>query len=62
MPSAGAMLRCMDLTSGIGLVLVIAAIAAVGGISFGIVILAPRLSRLLDRPDSTDEESRDRPA
>lgn len=44
------------------LILVIAAVATVGGIWFGIVILAPRMTRLLDRPDSTEEEPGDRPA
>lgn len=43
------------------LVLVIAAIATVGGIWFGIVILAPRMTRLLDRTDSKEEEQGDRP-
>jgi hypothetical protein len=37
--------------------LVIAAVAATGGIVFGIVVLAPRLTRLIDR----HEESRDEP-
>ena len=43
------------------LVLVIAAIATVGGVWLGIVVLAPRITRLLDRPESIDEEPGDRP-
>ena len=45
----------------LGLVLLIVAIATVGGVWFGMVILAPRMTRLLDRPDSTEEEPGDRP-
>jgi hypothetical protein len=41
--------------------LVIALLATVGGAWFGIVILAPRMARLLDRPESTREEPGDRP-
>jgi hypothetical protein len=51
--------------SDIAVFLVIAAIAAVGGLGFGIVILAPRIGRLLDRAErakSDDEEPGDRPA
>jgi hypothetical protein len=48
------------------IVVVIAAIAALGGVGFGIVILAPRIGRLLDRAEPgdepDDEEPRDRPA
>jgi hypothetical protein len=43
------------------IVLAIAAVATVGGIWFGIVVLAPRMTRLLDRPESTEEEPGDRP-
>ena len=43
------------------LVLVIAAITTVGGVWLGIVVLAPRITRLLDRPESSDEEPGDRP-
>jgi hypothetical protein len=43
------------------IVLVIAALTTVGGIWFGIVVLAPRISRVLDRPESTEEEPGDRP-
>jgi hypothetical protein len=42
-------------------VLAIAALATVGGIWFGIVVVAPRMTRLLDRPESTEEEPGDRP-
>jgi hypothetical protein len=42
-------------------VLVIAAIATVGGVWFGIVVLAPRMTRLLDRREPTEEEPGDRP-
>ena len=47
---------------GIAFVLVIAAIAAVMGVGFGIVFLAPRISRALDRAETHDEEPGDRPA
>ena len=43
--------------------LIIAAGAAVIGLAFGIVVLAPRLGRLLDRTNDVDapnEEPRDR--
>jgi hypothetical protein len=43
------------------IVLAIAAVATVGSLWFGIVVLAPRMSRLLDRPESTEEEPGDRP-
>ncbi len=52
----------MDMTAGIGLVLLGAAIAAVVGVGFGIVILAPRIARALDRAEADDEEPGDRPA
>jgi hypothetical protein len=42
-------------------VVVIAAIATFGGIWLGIVVVAPRMARLLDRPESTAEEPGDRP-
>jgi hypothetical protein len=42
-------------------VLAIAAVATVGGIWFGIVVIAPRMSRVLDRPESPEEEPGDRP-
>ena len=42
-------------------VLVIAAVAAVIGVALGIFLLAPRITRLLDRADSDDEEPGDRP-
>lgn len=41
------------------LVGVIALVAAVVGVRLGIVVLAPRIGRTLDR-DKTDEETRDR--
>ena len=41
-------------------VLIIAAVAAVIGVAFGLVLLAPRITRLLDRADS-EEEPGDRP-
>jgi hypothetical protein len=47
---------------GVVLVLLIGAIAAVAGVGFGIVILAPRIGRMLDRADIDDEEPGDRPA
>jgi hypothetical protein len=45
----------------IGLLLLIAGIATIGGVWFGIVVLAPRITRLLDRPGPADEEPVDRP-
>ena len=48
--------------SEIAIFLVIAAIAAVIGVWFGIVILAPRIGRMLDRTTPDDEEPGDRPA
>jgi hypothetical protein len=44
--------------------LLIALVAAVIGGGFGMVVLAPRIGRLLDRQelDSDDEEPGDRPA
>ena len=41
------------------LVVVIALVAAVAGVRLGIVVLAPRIGRTLDR-DKTIEETRDR--
>lgn len=41
--------------------LIVVAIVAVVGVGFGIVVLAPRIGRLLDRADG-DEDSGDRPA
>jgi hypothetical protein len=46
----------------LAILLVIGALAAVIGVGLGIVILAPRIGRLLDRADTKDEESGDRPA
>ena len=43
-------------------VVLIAGAAAVGGLWLGIVLIAPRLSRALDRAAEDDEESGDRPA
>ena len=43
------------------IILAIALIATVGGLWLGIVVLAPRISRVLDRPESTEEETGDRP-
>ena len=42
--------------------LVIAAIAAGIGVWAGIVLIAPRISRALDRAETHDEEPGDRPA
>jgi hypothetical protein len=42
-------------------VFLIAAIATVGGAWLGIVVIAPRITHLLDRPESTEEEPGDRP-
>jgi hypothetical protein len=50
----------MDLVA-IAVVLLIAVAATVGGVWFGIVVLAPRITRVLDRPESTEEEPGDRP-
>jgi hypothetical protein len=44
------------------LVLAIAAITAVVGVWLGIVLIAPRISRSLDRAETDDEEPGDRPA
>jgi ABC-type enterobactin transport system permease subunit len=44
------------------LVFVIAAIAAAAGVGAGIVLIAPRITRALDRAESDDEEPGDRPA
>ena len=44
------------------LVLLIGAIAAVAGVGFGIVIIGPRIGRMLDRAEADDEEPGDRPA
>jgi len=38
----------------------IAAVAAVIGVAFGIFLLAPRISRMLDRAETDDEEPGDR--
>ncbi len=46
---------------GLVLVLVIAVIAAVVGLGFGIFLLAPRIGRMLDRADADNEEPGDRP-
>jgi hypothetical protein len=46
----------------VAILLVVGAVAAVVGVGFGIVILAPRIGRLLDRADTDDEEPGDRPA
>ena len=46
---------------GLALVLLIAAIAAVVGVGFGIFLLAPRIARMLDRAEADDEEPGDRP-
>lgn len=43
------------------IMLAIAIIATVGGVWLGIVVLAPRITRLLDRPESPEEEPGDRP-
>ena len=43
------------------IVLAIAALATVGSVWFGIVVLAPRMTRLLDRPEPTEEEPGDQP-
>lgn len=43
------------------IVLLLAAIATVGSVAFGIVVLAPRLTRLLDRASRDDEEPVDHP-
>ena len=41
----------------------IVVVVTVIGVRFGIVVLAPRIGRLLDRPESDkDEEPGDRPA
>ena len=42
-------------------VLVVAAVAAVIGVALGIFLLAPRISRLLDRAEADDEGTGDRP-
>lgn len=44
------------------LVLAIAAIAAAIGVGFGIVFIAPRIARSLDRAETDDEDPGDRPA
>jgi hypothetical protein len=41
-------------------VIVAAGIAAVVGVSFGIFLIAPRISRMLDRAEADDEEPGDR--
>ena len=44
------------------ILLVVAAVAAVVGVWFGIVLIAPRISRALDRAETDHEEPGDRPA
>jgi hypothetical protein len=46
------------------IVAAIAVLAAVIGLGFGIVVIAPRITRAIDRAetDATDEEPGDRPA
>jgi ABC-type enterobactin transport system permease subunit len=51
----------MDDLTGVGLVLIVAAAAAVGGVAFGIFLLAPRIGRVLDRAETDDEEPGDQP-
>jgi len=46
---------------GLALVLLIALVAAVVGVGFGIFLLAPRIARMLDRAEADDEEPGDRP-
>jgi hypothetical protein len=46
---------------GLALVLLIALVAAVVGVGFGIFLLAPRTARMLDRAEADDEEPGDRP-
>jgi hypothetical protein len=41
--------------AGLILVLGIAAIAAIAGIGFGIVLIAPRIERLLDAEDEKEQ-------
>ncbi|HYK96450.1 MAG TPA: hypothetical protein VE011_11405 [Candidatus Dormibacteraeota bacterium] len=43
------------------ILLAIGAIATVGGVWFGIVVVAPRMSHILNRPETTEEEPGDRP-
>gem|GEM_PF-3708940 len=43
------------------IVLAIAAFATVGGVWLGMVVVAPRITRRLDRPESTEKEPGDRP-
>jgi hypothetical protein len=45
----------------LALFLIIVSIVAVVGVGFGIVVLAPRIGRLLDRSDEP-EDAGDRPA
>ena len=45
----------MPAIEGLTLVLIVAALAAVVGVGFGIV-LAPRITRLLDRADAPEHE------
>lgn len=44
------------------LMLLIAVIAAVIGVRLGIVLIAPRISRALDRAETDEKEPGDRPA
>jgi hypothetical protein len=46
----------------VALLLIVATVAAVGGVWLGIVFIAPRIGRALDRAEPDDEESGDRPA
>jgi hypothetical protein len=46
---------------GLALVLLIAVIAAVAGVGFGIFLLAPRIARMLDRAEPDDEDPGERP-
>ncbi|HET7030742.1 MAG TPA: hypothetical protein VFI34_09540 [Candidatus Limnocylindrales bacterium] len=48
----------MSQLGDLGILIAIAVVAAVVGVGFGIVVLAPRISRLADRMER-DEEQRD---
>lgn len=56
-PGSGSAVPMGDLA----LFLIIVSIVAVVGVGFGIVVLAPRIGRLLDRSDEP-EDAGDRPA
>jgi len=45
----------------VAIIIAIAALAAVAGVALGIVLIAPRITRVLDREQHDDEEARDRP-